>query len=238
MQENFITKLIITAVELFFTFFSNEKLDKDVEKTIALYKGRGLKSRFQKIRFLDAPLIQVEKLTPKKGNILELGSGDGLFSNYLAVKSAQRKVVGFEINKERVKTSYVGLKKTSFAQADVLSKKFPKTDTVVCFHLFHHLPSPESQVQLLKKISDALKKNGKFIIVEVNPRFSYKFFLTWVTDHFLVPWIFEQRFYSPIYFRKPQSWISEFKKQGFTTKVYNAEKGKPFTHIIYVCTKK
>ena len=104
-------------------------------------------------------------------------------------------------------------------------------------HLLHHLNSFGEQESLVKKCKSRLEKSGKLIIVEIEPRLSLKYILTWSVDHFLVPWIFEGKFYSRIYFRKKKEWINMLEKNGFKVNPYRADSWKPFSHIIFECTK-
>lgn len=213
-------------------------LDPIVDQTIDLYKLVGWKKYFSKIRFWDAPFIQVEKLIPKKGLILDLGCGEGIFSNFLALKSKSRKIIGIELNKERINQANKGLKNTKFFQGDVTSKEIPKADTILMFHLLHHLNNFKDQEKLLKKIVKKLKQNGKLIIVEVEQKVSFKYLLAFLTDHFLVPWLFERKFYTKVFFRKSKEWKRILNSLELSVKLISAEKKMPFSHIILVCQKK
>ena len=208
-----------------------------VSNTIKLYTDSGWKRWFAYIRFWDAPYREVEQMISKKGIILELGCGEGLFSNFIALSQRKRKVIGIEIDEKRVDIANQGLKNTSFIKADATLYSLPKAETIIMMHLLHHLNSRKKQEELIKRCSQALKKGGTIIIVEVEPKLSWKYLITWFTDHFLVPWLFENRIYSPIYFRKSKEWETLLKKFGLLCKITSGEKGKPFTHIIISCQK-
>lgn len=215
-------------------FFADISKNKLVSRTIKLYP----ESRFVKIRFWDAPFIEVEKLIPSSGKILDLGSGEGIFTNFLGISSPRRKVIGIEINQDRLSQAKRGVKNVSFSKGDATKVTLPKCDTVILFHLLHHLTSYKQQDNLLKKIHSSLKKGNKLIIVEAEPQTNFKYLLVWITDHFLVPLIFDKKFYSDVFFRKQNEWKNLLKAQGFFCKIIQADKGKPFSHIILKCTKK
>lgn len=206
-----------------------------LEKTLKLYKETGIKSLFSKIRFWDAPYFEVEKIIPKSGSIYDLGCGEGFFVNFLALTSKRRNLTGVEIDKKRLAIADRGLKNTTFRVGNVTAFRPKPTDCIVLFHVLHHLLSFKDQEKTLKNCFNGLKKNGKLIIVEVDIKPTFKYFLSWVTDHFLVPILFEKRFYSPIYFRKKNAWISLLKNHGFKVLSKSAEKGKPFSHVVFVC---
>ena len=175
------------------------QMDSHGKRLVRLYRGQGWKSIFARIRLLDAPYKGTEQLIPRKGAVLELGCGEGLFSNYLALTSAKRKVIGIEIDKKRIKNANRGLSNTNFILGDATKFNLPKSDVIVMMHLLHHLKSFEEQESLAKKCKSRLGKSGKLIIVEIEPRLSFKYLITWLVDHFLVPLIFEGRLYSRIY---------------------------------------
>lgn len=215
------------------------KEDKNIKKTISLYKGDGFTSIFAKIRFLDAPFSKLEKIIPKTGKILDLGCGDGIFTNYLAITGPGRNIVGIEFNKNRLIFANKGLKNTRFLAGNVLKKEFPQADVVIMIHLLHHLPSREFQEVLIKKVSDKLRTGGKLIIAEVSERPLLKYAVSWLTDVFIVPILFERKLFSRnVYYRKDKDWKNLLLKYGFWVKYRSLHKNKPFSHSLFVATKK
>ena len=206
-------------------------------KTIGLYSGLGWKSLFARIRIWDAPYEQVERVIPKKGVIVDLGCGEGLFSNYLALGSEKRIIFGVDINKNRLKQAYHGVTNTKFVFGDVNKAKIPAADAIILMHLLHHLDSFEKQEELLRLCWSKLRKKGKLVIIEVEPKVSLKYLIAYFMDHFLVSWVFERKFYSQIYFRKKKNWLKLLNRIGFKVSSYPGDKNKPFPHIIFECNK-
>lgn len=209
-----------------------------IDKTISLYEDVGWKKWFSKIRFWDAPYIEIEALVPKKGTIVDLGCGEGIFTNFMALSSPERKILGVEIDETRISQADHGLANVSFRVDDATKVKIPGCKAIVLFHLLHHLESFSDQERVIKNCLKALKKGGKLIIVEVNIKLTFKYLLSWLADHFIVPILFEKKLFEPyIYFRKKEEWLKLLGSLGFSCKVIPAELGKPFTHIIFDCTK-
>lgn len=208
------------------------------EQAINLYAGSPWEAFLSKFKFWEEPYEVVDKLLPVQGKITDLGCGEGLLSNYLALSSAKRKVTGLEIAPERLMRAKKGVKNAFFSVGDIIKTPYPKADAVVLFHVLHHLPNKYTQEQVLKKAKDSLEKNGKLIIVEVHVKPTIKYLAAWFADHFLVPWVFEKRFYTKAYFRKERDWINLLKKIGFKIKTMEATKGRPFPNIIFECTIK
>ena len=233
MEKRLLNLISFLLTPLTKKFFKKLGKNEYVNKTVNLYPNK----TFVKIRFWDAPFIEVEKIVPSNGKILDLGCGEGIFTNYMAISSGKRKIIGVELDRSRIAQADKGLKNVKFTNADVLKQDFPRVDVVVMFHLLHHLTSFESQEELFKKLVKKITKGGKLIIVEAEKEFSYKYFLAFFTDHFLVPLLFEKKWYSPIFFRTSQQWRNFIESLGFSCKIKAISQGKPFSHVVLVCKK-
>lgn len=205
-------------------------------KAIRLYAHNSWEIFLSNFKFWEEPYEVVDKMVPKVGTVSDLGCGEGLLANYLALSSLKRKITGYEIAPERLALAKKGIKNAFFQVGDIVKIPYPKADAVVLFHVLHHLPSISAQEQVLKKAKTSLKKNGTLIIVDVHVKPTLKFLAAWVADNFLVPWVFEKRFYTKAHFRKEEEWIRLLKKIGFTIKTTEATAGRPFPNIIFECT--
>lgn len=208
------------------------------EKITNLYAGDGWRSLFVKIRFWDAPFREIVALVPKTGTVVDLGCGDGILANLISLVNTKSKVIGIEKNSMRIGSAYKGLSNTKFINGDITSSRIPSADCILLIHVLHHLSSREEQIKLISDCHDKLKKNGIFIIAEIQPEVSLKFLITWFTDHFLVACLFDHQIYSKIFFRKGKEWASLLKSQGFEVSLSDVSRGKPFSHIVLNCRKK
>jgi SAM-dependent methyltransferase len=205
------------------------------KQAINLY-GENLWEKFlSNFKFWEEPYETVERMLPKTGTISELGCGEGLLTNYLAISSPKRKIIGIEIVPERLELAKKGIKNTKYKVGDITDVPFPKADAAILFHVLHHLPSGDAQEKVLEKTKKSLKKGGKMIIVDVHVKPTLKFVAAWFADHFLVPWVFEKRFYTRAYFRKEEEWLALLKKLGFKVKVTEETANRPFPNIIFEC---
>jgi ubiquinone/menaquinone biosynthesis C-methylase UbiE len=213
----------------------NKELMKQV---ISLYQTAGWKKWFSSIRFWDAPFAQVERLVPKKGKVIDLGCGEGIFTNYLGLASSSRDILGIELNRTRVSQADRGLTNVEFRKGDVVKSKLPIADCIISFHLLHHLPSRNDQEKVLTKCHRSLTSKGKLIVVEVIEVPLLKYVISWLTDAFIVPILFENKLFDFSFnYRKKREWEMLLNKLGFkvTTKV--AHQGKPFSHVVFTCVK-
>lgn len=208
------------------------------EHAINLYAGNAWESFLSKFKFWEEPYEVINNMVPRKGIITELGCGEGLLTNYLALVSPQRKIFGYELVPERLEIAKKGIKNTRYLVGDIVKIPFPQSDVMLLFHVLHHLPGKQAQEKVLQKVKKALKKNGKLIIVDVHVKPTIKYAAAWIADHFLVPWVFEKRFFTRAYFRTEKEWVDLLKTIGFTVKTSESTNGRPFPNIIFECTLK
>lgn len=210
---------------------------KDARKVaIDLYKDNWWEKFLSNFKFWEEPYGVIEKMLPESGVIVELGCGEGLLANYLAISEPKRYVIGYEIVPERLALAKKGIKNTKYYVGDIVDVAFPKADAFVLFHVLHHLPSHKAQEEVLKKVKKSLNTGGKLIIVDVYIEPSIKYLAAWIADHFLVPWVFEKQFYTKTYFRKEKEWVGLLKRLGYNIKVTLAVKNRPFPNIIFECS--
>ncbi len=212
-------------------------MNTSIDQTINLYQKVGWKKFFSAWRFMVAPYEIVEKYIPKSGSIVELGCGEGIFSNYLGISSKKRKIKAYEISNERIREATRGVDNVKFIKSDVTRLKIPKSKIIVLFHLLHHLRNFNDQEKLIANCYKSLVKGGKLVIVEIDIKFSLKYFIAWTFDHFIVPMVFERKIYSDVYFRKKSDWLVLLKKNNFKVKCFSAEEKMPFSHIIFTAVK-
>lgn len=229
---NFFLKSLLRFFFAILFLLKKREEDENIQKVISLYKGEDFVSLFTKIRFWDAPFIEVEKIVPKKGLIVDLGCGEGIFTNFLGVASPQRKVIGIEIDTERLQQAGRGVSNVSFQRGDATRVVPLRCDAIVLFHLLHHLHLHSDQELVIKNCLHSLKKSGKLIVVEVDKKSTFKCLVSWLTDCFIVPWLFERRFYTPVRYRNRYEWARLIESFGHSCTITSAEKNKPFTHII------
>lgn len=234
--KQFLVSLIEIFFNIYFYFFGKPKLSKDLKKAIELYKGQGFSSLFKLIRVWDAPYQEIERIIPKRGEIIDLGSGDGLLANYLGISSPKRKVFGIELNKSRLVESNRGLKNVKFKVGDILKSEITKVDAILLIHVFHHLPNREAQVKMLEACKKNLNNNGKLIVAEIIQKPFLKYLFTYLTDTLILPIVFNNKLIDTnINYRSDSEWKKLFKSYGFNVKTTYPHKGMPFSHVLYEC---
>lgn len=188
------------------------------------------------IRHIQSPLDMIEKFIPKKGRIADLGCGFGSFDIYLAIKSKDRELIGFELEKNRVniaKKASLGLNNIKFEQRDFTKNTgLNQYDTILMFDLLHHIPT-DTQKKLIQESKKKLKKKGILIIKDVDTKPLWKYYYSYFQDKIMTK-------NDKLYFINKDKMISLLKKEKFKIKQIKILKTwllNPIPHIIYVCEK-
>lgn len=127
-------------------------------------QGKPIKRNNFTYRLIISELEKVlQKVKKKKVEILDYGCGVGTVDFYLASKGCN--VLGIDISKDaihicRESAHAIGVsKRTRF---EVLNTKVKSTfDIIICSEVIEHVPN---DIDLLKKLSKYLKKNGYLIV--------------------------------------------------------------------------
>lgn len=130
----------------------------------------------------------MEKYIPKKGEIVDIGCGEGVFSIYLSLKSKSRQVYGIDTSSQRLKIAKragKGLLNLQFCLTDALAWK-QKVDVIIVSDVFHHF-SKINQEEFLNRSYKLLNDNGCLIIKEINKNDFIRAKLSRLWDFLLYP---------------------------------------------------
>ncbi|KKS12695.1 MAG: MCP methyltransferase, CheR-type [Candidatus Daviesbacteria bacterium GW2011_GWB1_41_5] len=208
-----------------------------IKKTLDIYSGTGWIHLFAKWKFWEEPYEELEELVPKNAKIVDVGCGEGILDNFLALGSRDRRILGFDINRERLSVANRKVSNTQFRYGDATKSTIPSCDVIIFFHVLHHFNSYKEQEIVLRKCYKALGKGGKLLIVEVEIKPSLKYWICWFFDFFIVPWVFEKKLWAPAFFRRSKDWKKFLDKLGFHCKIIPAEAGRPFSNVILDCSR-
>jgi 2-polyprenyl-3-methyl-5-hydroxy-6-metoxy-1,4-benzoquinol methylase len=198
------------------------------------YKSLPLRTRLNiSLRWAICPFDLVEKHVPKKGTVLDIGCGFGIFSHYLAVQSNQRKVIGIDLVKKRIEQANKLVSQEqnlSFESANILDHRLPEADVITMIDVLHHIPSTELQSKLLKDCFISLKKYGQIIIKDVNKSPRWKYWWNYIHDYIMTKG-------EPVLYQDEKNVIKLLEKTGFILERTEIIGGYPYAHVIYIATK-
>jgi 2-polyprenyl-3-methyl-5-hydroxy-6-metoxy-1,4-benzoquinol methylase len=197
---------------------------------------RGLPRLYSRIRFSILRqnfLEEIGQYLPRRGRILDLGSGFGLFSLYFALCEPERELIGVERSRERVALARASAQTLSLANVrydccDVLDWKGDGPfDAVYLLDLVHHLPVAEV-AGFLEAVCAQLRPGGTLILKEVADRPHAKRLFALLLDRLMVG-------REPIRYWPPAELSALLENLGFDVKRHRMNDIFPFPHILYVC---
>ncbi|MFQ6082105.1 MAG: class I SAM-dependent methyltransferase [Candidatus Aminicenantia bacterium] len=213
----------------------------DKKEVFQLYKNTDFLTKlFIRIKLMICPFLQMEKYFPKKGKITDLGCGNGLFSNILKLNSHERKIIGYDLDENKIKIA----KKTqpkinpaiSFHQADIVEIDYPPSDVFCLSDVLYLIPFDKQEI-ILKKCFMSLKEGGQLIIKEVDTKPRWKYWWNFFQETLSVK-VLNFTSGKNFYFRSKDEYLSILSKMGFKVNIVRLDKGYWYPHLLYLCYKK
>jgi len=186
---------------------------------------------YARLRMILSPIVEIEGYVPKKGSILDLGCGSGIFANILSVGSPERKVFGVDLSVGRIKTARKlskGNPNLKFMTGDVNATPFERFEIVTLVDLLHHMPYDE-QDALVKKIYDKLDEDDVLIIKDLEKAPCWKYIFHYIQDSISCR--------ARLYFRSAGEMRELLENTGFQVETVSLAGGYPHPHVLYSCKK-
>jgi SAM-dependent methyltransferase len=158
-------------------------------RALSLFDTAPRGDRFHvRARWWTAPLTEVERSTPARGRVLEIGCGHGLLSLFLALSAPGRRVFGVDIDRDKITLARAAADGLAPDEAHVSFvavepgelPEGPFDAIVVCDVLY--LLGPPARARLLDAAADRLGPDGVLLIKETAPKPRWKSGLTAVQE--------------------------------------------------------
>ncbi|MDD4909416.1 MAG: glycosyltransferase [Candidatus Omnitrophica bacterium] len=212
-------------------------------KAKRLYKGRGFKVLMHNaVRYHTCPFGRIIRLLPEEGKFLDLGCGNGFFTNIIAIGGKRRNVAGIDIDKRKIDLALAlrgNSRSAEFLRGDLASPDFmlpdEAYDCITLVDALYLLPYPQ-QEGLLRDCFDSLSPGGILIIKEMAKRPMFKFLFNLIQETISVK-IVKSTMGGRFYFRKEQSYLGLLKEIGFNTQSIHSGSGYLHPHLIFLSRK-
>lgn len=198
-----------------------------------LYKSFGIfKSCWIVLRVLILPFRKLDKIIPSQGKIVDIGCGNGGFSNYLSITSPDRSILGIDLSKPKInyaRETQKNRRNVNFQCGNILSSNLFRADCFLLIDVLHHLNFME-QEEVLKKLVEKLRNRSLLVIKEVDKAN----FLPFLFGHF-----FEKILYPklPIYARTKDEWTRLFNSLNLSFQTQSGTSYFPDSTLIFICKK-
>jgi 2-polyprenyl-3-methyl-5-hydroxy-6-metoxy-1,4-benzoquinol methylase len=182
-------------------------------------------------------MVAVERATPAQGRVLEIGCGHGLLSLYLAVASPARRVVGVDIDADKIALARRAAERLrpDEANASFLTvapgevPRGPFAAIVVCDVLY--LLGPPARRALLDTAVDQLGPDGVLLVKETARTPRWKGALT-VAQERLATRVLRITEGDTVDFADPTQFVEHLRQRGLRADVHRIDKGYPHPHVL------
>lgn len=191
-----------------------------------------------KIRWMTCPFPKISQFVPKKGRILEIGCGHGLFSLYLAREASARKVVGVDIDPKKItwaKRAAVKAKSLGVEFSAVPPNFLPrgKWDGIVVVDVLYLLDAA-SQKRLLLSCAKSLNPKGILVVKEMAPAPRWKFLWNKIQESISVRILRITRGQKRFTFTLPEVLVKWLEEEGLVATQYPLDQGYPHPHHLVI----
>ena len=183
-------------------------------------------------------LAVVERYVPKKGFIVDLGCGHGLFACVLREASPTRRVLGIDLDERKIEVARTAIKDTQwlrFEVGNIVTDTPPKCDAVTIVDVLYLLPFAQ-QEQVLRNAASALGEGGPLVVKAQERRVDPRFALTYLQEMVTVSLGFTRGGGERFYFPSRAEALAMFERAGFVVEVSEMS-GRVYTDVIYLARK-
>lgn len=148
-------------------------------RTLARYGGEASGTRLHtRIRWRSCPFEAVAEAVPRRGRVLEIGCGHGLFATYLALESDERTVLGTDVDGDKIQAAQrasAGIDHLTF-RPDEPGAFPPGPWDAVCIVDVLYLIDREGERGLLATAAEHLAPGGVLVVKEMatTPRWKFR----------------------------------------------------------------
>jgi 2-polyprenyl-3-methyl-5-hydroxy-6-metoxy-1,4-benzoquinol methylase len=202
-----------------------------VLKSFAAYSRNGANPLVSFLKSTLVPQKVLNHILPESGFVCDVGCGEGVFSNIVALMRKNVSVMGFDISaKQILQANRCRRSNSIFLVADSKAIPVPKADCFILNDFLHHL-SLDEQEKLLFKLFDLLNPGGIIIIKEVDQNDPLDRFHTTFWDTKIYP-------NDLLHFRTQENWCALIEAVGFRKpKVFRQYHPWPASRTIFACEK-
>lgn len=178
------------------------------------------------LRSLMLPLNIIDQTIPKRGEVVDLGCGEGVTAKFLA-RNKTRHVIGVDNNKKRLPNSKQ--KNLKFLFADIRNYDPKNADAIIISDVLHHL-NYNDQLKLLNKVSKSFKKGSTLLIKEIDTQEFVRSKLSRFWDFVFYP---KDR----IFYHRSDNLKTYLEKIGFEVTITRPMRLFPGSTTLFICKK-
>lgn len=210
-----------------------------LNRALARYKDAPVGARlFIRGRAFLSDLAVVERYVPKKGFIVDLGCGHGLFACVLRESSPTRRVLGIDLDPRKIDVARGAIKDTAwlrFEVGDIAAEPPPKCDAVTIVDVLYLLPF-DLQEQVLRNAASALGEGAPLIVKAQERRTDPRYAVTYLQEMITVSLGFTRGGRERFFFPSRAESLAMFERAGFLVDIVEMPR-RPYTDVVYLARK-
>lgn len=210
-----------------------------LKRALARYRQAPIAARlFVRGRAFLSDLAVVERYVPKKGFIVDLGCGHGLFACVLRESSPTRRVLGIDLDPRKVEVARSAIQDTTwlrFEVGDIVADPPPKCDAVTIVDVLYLLPF-DVQEQVLRNAASALGEGAPLIVKAQERRTDPRYAVTYLQEMITVSLGFTRGGRERFFFPGRAEAVAMFERAGFIVDVVEMPR-RPYTDVVYLARK-
>ncbi|MCX6566528.1 MAG: class I SAM-dependent methyltransferase [Candidatus Aminicenantes bacterium] len=204
-----------------------------------LFREAGFLMRhYLRIKFRICPILRTEAYVPDKGEIVDLGCGNGLFAAIMKLGSPARSIVGIDLDARKIaaaRKSLGNLSHVDFRLGDLAATDYPKADVYTIIDVLYLIPV-EAQNRILRMCADALQPGGTLVLKEMDKKPRWKYLWNMIQETISVK-IVGFTLGSHFHFRTREDYVETLAGLGFTVEVVPFHRGYGYSHILFLAKK-
>jgi SAM-dependent methyltransferase len=205
-----------------------------VRDLIAVYGELPRRDRLHMIlRWWLCPMPAAAAHVPMEGVIVDLGCGHGLFTLLLARASADRQVIGIDLDARKIAVArQVRLPNLRFEVGDIGQVEVPSAQAVTILDVLYLVPY-DIQERLLVACADRLAPGGVIILKETAEVPRWKAWLNRLEETLAVRAL-RITVGGTFYFRTRADWQALLERLGFAVETIPLDRGYYHPHVLFV----
>jgi 2-polyprenyl-3-methyl-5-hydroxy-6-metoxy-1,4-benzoquinol methylase len=185
-------------------------------------------------RFL-APLERVAAEVPRRGRILDLGCGHGLFTNLLAVSAPEREILGADPSEAKLavaRRSSRGLPNVRYRQGRIEDVDEGGFDAIAILDVLYLLPDDE-KLAVLRHCRELLAPDGRLLVKTNDTRPPWKYAIVRLEEELMVRAL-GLTLGGEIHFRRVSEYLALLRQAGFEARALEIDGGRPAPHRLFI----
>ena len=193
---------------------------------------------FVRIRHLLSPLEALENLVPKEGKVLDLGCGHGLFTNYMALRSSSRSILGVDPSPVKIKAAKITEPMVTNARYllgsidDVAENS--RFDVITIVDVLYLLLEAEQQ-KILAACHRLLAESGMLVLKTQDTRPRWRYWWTCAQESVMVGGGLTHG--NGLHFMPAERSREMLEEAGFTVTQHKLPSRIFYANIVFICRK-